>query len=250
MNKFLIIILFIALFKHSLFSISETQMQAEKAYAEKNYKSAIELYNEVLKNEGTSYKLHYNLGNAYFKNNQLGYAIYQYELANKLNPNQQDVLNNLKIANSKVIDEIQGKDNFFINAIKTGIIHALSSTSWAILNIISLILGLICIVFFMFSMKVVIKRLMFFMAIIFGLISLFSFVFGRIALKENTQSHFAIILKKEVKVLAEPNESSSLKFNLHEGTRVKVIDETSQHINIKLDNGNEGWIKSEELGLF
>lgn len=250
MNKFLLIILFVGLFKHSLFSISETQLKAEKAYANKDYKSAIEHYNEVLKNEGTSYKLYYNLGNAYFKNNQLGYAIYQYELANKLNPNQQDVLNNLKIANSKVIDEIQGKDNFFINAIKTGIIHALPSTSWAIINIIGLILSLLSILIFVFSMRVMIKRSMFILAILFGLISLFSFVFGRVALKENTQSHFAIVLKREVKVLAEPNETGSVKFNLHEGTRVKVIDEIPQYINIKLDNGNEGWIKSEELGLF
>lgn len=250
MNKFFFIILFIGLFKHAMFSISENQLKAEKAYANKDYKSSIELYNEVLKNEGSSYKLYYNLGNAYFKNNQLGYAIYQYELANKLNPNQQDVINNLNIANSKVIDDIQGKDNFFINAIKTGIIHSLSSTSWAVINIIGLILTLLCILIFIFSLKVIIKRLMFLAAILFGLISLFSFVFGSVALKENTQSHFAIILKKEVKVFAEPNESSSMKFNLHEGTRVKVIDEITQYINIKLDNGNEGWIKSDELGLF
>jgi tetratricopeptide (TPR) repeat protein len=250
MNKFLLIILFIGLFKHSLFSISETQLKAEKAYANKDYKNAIELYNEVLKKEGTSYKLHYNLGNAYFKNNQIGYAIYNYELAGKLHPNHQDVLNNLKIANSKVIDEIQGKDNFFINAIKTGVIHAMSSTNWAILNILSLILAFLCVFCFMFSIRVFTKRLMFISAILFGLIALFSFIFGRVALKENTQSHFAIILKREVKVYGEPNESGSVKFNLHEGTRVKVIDEAPQYLNIKLDNGNEGWVKSEELGLF
>jgi uncharacterized protein HemY len=80
------------------------------------------LYESILKEGSTSYKLHYNLGNAYYKNNELGKAIYNYELANKLQPNNNDVKMNLKIANEKTIDKIESKENFFIIAIKSGLV--------------------------------------------------------------------------------------------------------------------------------
>ena len=61
---------------------------AEKAYSEKKYQKAIDAYETILKSHLKSYQLYYNLGNAYYKNNQLGKAIYNYELANKLEPNK------------------------------------------------------------------------------------------------------------------------------------------------------------------
>lgn len=67
----------------------------------------------MLVKEGlVSYKLFYNLGNAYYKNNQIGKAIYNYELAHKLMPNNEDIKTNLQIANEKTIDKIESKRKF------------------------------------------------------------------------------------------------------------------------------------------
>ena len=74
--------------------------KAEKAYDSKKYKEAIESY-EKLVNEGyKSYELYFNLGNSYFRDNQLGKAIYYYELARKAEPNDEDVRINLGIASA------------------------------------------------------------------------------------------------------------------------------------------------------
>ena len=120
MNPKLIYYLLIifACFCNSLFSNNELQFLAEKQYADKNYKQAIESYETLIKQGYTSFKLHYNLGNAYYKNNEVGLAIYHYELANKINPNSEDVKINLHLANEKTIDKIESSENFFVNVLK------------------------------------------------------------------------------------------------------------------------------------
>jgi hypothetical protein len=103
MKQMKYILLFNVLLFASMFSFAnrDLEIKAEKAYEVKNYKEAILAYETILKEGLTSYKLYYNLGNAYFKNNELGKAIYNYELANKLQPNNKDVKTNLKIANEQ-----------------------------------------------------------------------------------------------------------------------------------------------------
>ena len=125
-----------------VFADDDLPTKAEQLYAKKNYKDAIIAYETLISEGFTSYKLHYNLGNAYYKNNELGKAIYHYELANKLNTNNEDILNNLKLANDKTVDKIESKENFFLAAIKSGLVNALSSKGWAWLSIISLISAL------------------------------------------------------------------------------------------------------------
>ena len=50
----------------STLASNDLQEKAEKAYAEKNYKTFISIYENILKEGNTSYKLYYNLGNAYY----------------------------------------------------------------------------------------------------------------------------------------------------------------------------------------
>ena len=108
--KHVLYILFLVGSLHAFSSVDLTQ-QAETFYKNKNYKGAIESYEMIVKQGVTSYKLFYNLGNAYYKNNEIGKAIYNYELANKLKPNNDDIKTNLRIANQKTIDKIESKEN-------------------------------------------------------------------------------------------------------------------------------------------
>lgn len=249
-NHIVCVLVFMGVFAFTANASSELQLKAEKAYADKKYSTAIEAYNDLMAQEGVSYQLHYNLGNAYFKNKQLGMAIYQYELANKLQPNQEDVLNNLKIANSKTIDQIEGKNNFFINSIKTGLVHALSLKGWTWLNILSLIGALTLFFIFYASKALVIKQASFFMGLTLSVIFIITFFIAKASKNEKNSTDFAVILKPEVKALDEPIKSSSSKFTLHEGTKVRVIETNSDFVNIKLDNGNEAWLAKEDVGLF
>ena len=234
----------------SSFASRDLEVKAEKAYGEKNYKEVISSYEAILKGGLTSYKLYYNLGNAYYKNNELGKAIYNYELANKLQPNNQDIKTNLRIANEKTIDKIESKENFFIGAIKSGLVNSLSTTGWAWCSIFSLV-GTLALAFLFFtSSQIALKRIGFFLSGLSFIVFIVSMLMGFTSLEDKQVTNFAIILNRESKIHEEPNNTSTSKFSLHEGTRVSVLESNPEWTNIKLENGNEGWIKTTDVGLF
>jgi tetratricopeptide (TPR) repeat protein len=215
--KFNTYILFFVLLLSSTssFSNNDLQVKAEKAYAEKNYKLAISLYESILKDGLTSYKLHYNLGNAYYKNNEIGKAIYNYELANKLQPNNKDVKTNLRIANEKTIDKIESKENFFIGAIKSGLVNSLSTNGWAWFSICSLCGSLIFAFMFFVTNKLTLKRLGFFLSAISFMTFISSMVLGFTALNDKQEVNFAIVTNRESRIHEEPQSNSKSKFSLH-----------------------------------
>lgn len=229
---------------------NELQARAEKAYAARQYKDAVKAYEQMLEQGFTSWKLYYNLGNACYKNNELGKAIYYYELANKAEPNNEDIKTNLRLANDKTIDKIESKENFFLGAIKSGLVQALSTTGWAWLSIVSLVTGLLFLLIFFISENVILKRIGFFASGLFMVVFIATMVLGFSALNNKQQIKFAIVLSREVKVMAEPTDVSASKFSLHEGTRIKVLETNEEWTNIRLENGNEGWLKTNAVGLF
>lgn len=238
------------LFALILKGFSNDKLQkAEQAYDFKKYKEAITNYEELIKDGFKSYELYYNLGNAYYKNSQLGKAIYYYELARKINPNDEDVTLNLGIASSKTIDKIDAKENFFINAVKSNLLSSFSTFSWAWFSIINLVIT--CILFFVFlsTSNLALKRF----SLIFACIVLIGFVItyslGYSALKSKIENKFAIITAKEIKIMNEPTPTASSKFSLHEGTKIRIIENNGNWLLIKLDNGNEGWVKTADVGI-
>ncbi len=247
--KHVLYILFLVISLHTFSSVDLTQ-QAEIFYKNKNYKGAIESYEMIVKQGVMSYKLFYNLGNAYYKNNEIGKAIYNYELANKLKPNNDDIIMNLRIANQKTIDKIESKENFFLGAIKTGLVNYFTTNGWAWLSIASLIVCLVLAFSFFVSGSVSIKRLSFFTAVFCFIVFISSMVLGFSALQSKQQISFAIITTRESKIHEEPSTTSNSKFSLHDGTKVSVIETNETWTNIKLENGNEGWVKTADIGLF
>lgn len=223
--------------------------KAEKAYDGKKYRLAIESYEKLLAEGYTSYELYYNLGNAYFRNNELGKAIYNYELARKMEPNDEDVRINLAIASSRTIDKIDSKENFFISAVKTNVLSSLSTRSWAWLTVLSMLAG--CVFFFIYlsSGGLQMKRASFIVSMVAFAFFLVSYVLGYSATSAKYDNKFAIILSRETKVMNEPTTSATSKFGLHEGTKVQVVRANGDWLLIKLDNGNEGWVKLGDVGV-
>ena len=235
----------------SLVSFSNDLLKkAETAYEKREYKKAIESYESLVKDGYVSYKLYYNLGNAYYRNRQLGKAIYNYERAKKLNNDDEDVRNNLALAYTKTIDKIEVKENFFISAVKTNVLSSFTTSSWAWLSIGVCALFFLFLYLFIAGPTVVVKRLSFFVSAAL-LISFFIIYFlGNSAKNAKEQNNFAIITATQTKVHTEPTAASTSKFGLHEGTRVKIVELNADWVLIKLENGNEGWLRLNDVGVF
>jgi hypothetical protein len=248
--KHLVVCLLCFVVTSFVFGNNNLQLTAEKAYAQKQYQEAIKCYETILHQGLVSYKLYYNLGNCYYKSNQIGRAIYYFECANKLQPNNADVKKNIAIANEKTIDKIESKENYFAGIIKTGIVTILSTNGWAWLSIGSLSLVFIFAFLYVVSKQNTVKRIGFFSSAFFFILFISSMIFGYSALNQKNSINFAVVLVRESKIKEEPNATSNSKFSLHEGTKVRVLDTNTEWTNIKLENGNEGWLRTAEVGLF
>jgi tetratricopeptide (TPR) repeat protein len=246
-NRFSLIVFFF-LFTQSVWSHPLLQ-KAEKAYDARKYEEAIESYEKLIKEGFTSYQLYFNLGNSYYRNEELGKAIYYYELARKMEPNDEDVRINLAIASAKTIDKIDAKENFFISAVKSNVLSYFSTTVWAWLTIFSFALA--CVLFFVFvcSATLLIKRVSFLLSCIFLIGFAVTYFLGYSAKKARYENKFAIILTKEIRVMNEPTSMAKGKFNLHEGTKIRVVESNGDWVLIKLDNGNEGWVRLSDVGI-
>lgn len=227
----------------------ELLKKAEEAYDARKYKDAVAAYQELVDDGYKSWQLYFNLGNAYYRNDQLGRAIYCYELARKLNPNDEDIRINLGIASAKTIDKIDAKENFFINAVKTNVLSTFSTTTWAWYTIVSLLLSALAFFLFVNSASTSAKRLSFVLASVMLIAFVLTYFFGYSALNAKVENKFAIVLVREVRIMNEPTAKATMKFNLHEGTKIRVVENNGDWLLIKLDNGNEGWVKSSEVGI-
>ena len=76
----------------------ELAQSGDSAYAADNFVLARELYTEAMKTGGSSAVLFYNLGNAYYRQGNLGKAIVNYERALKLDPTNADARENLALS--------------------------------------------------------------------------------------------------------------------------------------------------------
>jgi tetratricopeptide (TPR) repeat protein len=242
-------IFFLALASAAMAQNAVLLKKAEEAYDHKRYKEAISAYEQLLGEGYKSWKLHYNIGNAYYRNDELGKAIWHYELARKLNPDDDDVKVNLGIAASKTIDRIDSRENFFISAVKTNVLSTFSTRSWAWLSIVFVFLAAIFFLVFTFATSVTFKRFLFVSGILSALLFLVSYGLGYSALRSRYENKFAIILSREVKIMNEPTPSANSKFSLHEGTRVRIVESNGDWMLIKLENGNEGWLRNADIGV-
>jgi len=245
-----IVFVLIFCFNSFLFFANPLADSAAISYSKQQYKQSINFYEKILAGGNTSPGLYYNLGNAYFKGNQLGKAIYYYELAKKLNPNDDDIKNNLRIANSKIIDKIESKENFFAGAIKSGIYTMFSTNGWARVNIFSLFFALAFFILFIISKNMLLKRSGFWLGTICAVSFFVSFSVGYAALHNLHKKTQAIVTSQVVQVLNAPTSHGKSKFSLHEGTKITVLNTNNEWTSIQLANGNEGWIRTQELGLF
>ena len=229
---------------------SQLSSDAVSFYETNKFTEAIKCYEAILKNGFTSWKLHFNLGNAYYKNAELGKAIFHYEIANKLDPGNTDVKTNLSIANSKITDKIDSKENFLVSNVKGNLLSLLSTQGWAWLSISSSLVA--CVLFFLFTLSKssTTRRTTFWSGFLSGIVFVASMAIGFASLNYENKKSNGIVLVKICKVKNAPSENSNLVFSLHEGTKVSILEKSEEWVSIQLSNGNEGWIKSTELGLF
>ncbi len=216
-----------------------------KAYSEGKYEDAVIHYLIIIENDVESGELYFNLGNAYYKLDEIGKSIYYYEKALNFIEGDEALEQNLKIAQLKIIDKIEPIPKLFIFEWIDGIIRILSIENWGWLTLILFIFMAIIFSVYLLLTKRVLFQFSWIFLILFS-ISIIIFT-SRIYLFESY--HFGIIFEKKIAVTSEPNLGASEVFILHEGTKIKINRKLHDWLEISIADGKTGWCKSNSIGV-
>lgn len=221
--------------------------KANKAYQDGFYTTSVDLYEKVIKEGYASSELYYNLGNAYYKLNEIPSSILFYERALKLDPGNEDIIYNLRVANNQIIDKIDQLPELFYERWWDSLKQMLAPDEWAIFSILLITLFFVLIALFLLSTSIRVRRGLLTSGVIVLVFTSFVFIIANETYTKAMKKHEAIVFSASLPVKSSPEESGTDLFVIHEGLKVEIIDELTGWKEIRIDNGSKGWVKSETI---
>ena len=241
-----LVLLFVSI---SLSAATVTRQQADSAYAQEHYQQAISDYETLLK-QGVSAELYYNLGNAYYRTDQMPKAVLNYERALLLSPGDADIRFNLQMARSKTIDKITPESEMFFVTWYRSLVNLMSVDAWARTALIALSIAIILAMAYLFSDRIWLRKVGFFGALLLVVVFLLSNLFAFHQKRKLTYRTGAVIMTTSVPVKSTPSKNGTDLFILHEGTRVTITDNSMKDWKeIRVDDGKEGWIETNKIEI-
>lgn len=226
-----------------------TKAEADSAYAAGRYQEAIKEYESLLK-QGVSADLYYNLGNAYYRSEDITRAVLNYERAFLLSPGDKDIRHNLQMARSRTIDKITPETEFFFVTWLRALVNVMSVDAWAKTALATLALAIMLALVYLFANVVWLRKLGFFGGLLLLICFLLSNVFASLQKQELMQRRGAIVIDAAVNIKSTPSDNGTDLFILHEGTRVDIIDNQMQKWKqVRVADGKEGWVEAKQIEM-
>ncbi len=222
---------------------------ANRMYQNKEYDKAVKLYEEIVTEGYEGVSLYYNLGNAYYRSGKIGYAILFYEKALKLSPGDEDIQQNLRIANSKTIDKLPDFPDFFLFRIWENLLSVFSLSGWVYFSYIFFILLLISVTGYFLFKNLLYRKYSFYAGIIIAVIFTLSISIMLVKLNQDYNTRRGIIVQLVANVKTSPDENGDDTFVIHEGLKIKVEELIGSWMKIRLDDGKTGWVEEKNIEI-
>ena len=219
-------------------------VQANQFYKSTNYSKAIQLYKQAESLGFTPGGLYYNLGNAYYRDGNLGRAIASYLKARQLLPRDSDVLENLNTARSQTSDKIAVSSP--PAALKQFLFlyynFSVDELLWMTAVIVAAFFVFLSI--YAFWQNSIVKKIIKFTVFVLLIIG----VTATIKYYNFSKHSTAVIIAKKAVVRSGPDKSYSEIFALHDGTEVEIMEKRAGAAKIKVD-GKKGWINLNDIEI-
>lgn len=220
---------------------------ANRFYKEKKYDAAISAYTDLINAGNSTAEVYFNLGNAYYKTGQLANAILSYERAKIIQPGDEDVQFNLRMAYANTVDKIEPVPMLFYQRWWQSFLQIVSPAVWGGISVSCIWLTLATGLLYIFARTINAKRNYFLITLGFLAVSLFVVYISYASHEALNGSRGAIITEPSAYIKSSPEEKSTNLFMLHEGTRVELLEESEGWQRIKIANGNVGWVDRNAL---
>ena len=219
---------------------------AGEAYAQARYEEAFDGYKLIYDKGLESASLYYNLGNCAFKLQQYAQAILWFERAKLLAPRDADILYNIEMANRFCLDKIEAVPEFFLQTWIRGVRDRLSVGQWAWGTLLLFVLSAALLLRFFFGRSRNGRRWAFYGSLLIMVLTISAFSFGWSQRQQLHRRHFAIVFAPVVSVKSAPDRQGKDLFIIHEGTKVRILEQMGAWGRVELADGRQGWM---EIGL-
>ena len=221
--------------------------EGNKAYIEGNYDKAIEEYNTILGGGEYSMKLYFNLANAYFKSEKIGKAILYYNKALRLAPSQEDVLHNLAIAETRTKDKITAVPEFFLHRWMRVVRNSVSCNAWGALSLLFFALILTFALLFLLASRLGVRKAGFYGALCSLLLFVATTAFAISSRNDILTEDEAVVMSSAISVKSSPDRSATDLFVLHEGTKLRIVAEFDEWVEVVIADGKKGWTERKNI---
>lgn len=230
----------------SLYAQSATQLytSANSLYKSNQFEQAATAYEKILMQGYRTPEVYYNLGNSYFKLHNNGKAILNFERAQKLAPDDEDIAHNLKLAQLKTTDKLIPVPQLGIVTSWNSFLTSQSSKGWGMFAIVFSWIALIVFVVYLFVTR---KGWALFFGTLFLIFSIVSVSLASKQCNAEENSSSAILLVENVNVKSAPDANGTDLFTIHEGLKLELCDQVGNWTKIRLADGKVGWV---EKGMF
>lgn len=220
-----------------------------EAYNKGDYNKAIERYLAIVENGQHSAELYYNLGNSYYKLNQIAPSIYYFEKALLLKPGDPEIKNNLGYAQNMTLDAIETMPETGLSRIYKNVVSVLSFDQWGYAAVVLMVLFVILYIAFYYLKYATQKRIAFISGMLCLLLAITAAIIAFMSYGDFKADQPAIVFSDEVIIKSAPNERGQEVFRLHEGTKLNVLEEFNDWKKIRIVDGQTGWLTSEDIKL-
>lgn len=226
---------------------TERWEMGNKAYMEGAYDKAVEEYCAILEGGEYSLELYYNLANAYFKMENIGKAILYYNKALRIAPSQEDVLHNLAIAETRTKDKITAVPEFFLHRWMRVVRNSVSCNAWGALSVLFFALILTFVLLFLLASRLGVRKAGFYGALCSLLLFVATTAFAISSRNDILTKDEAVVMSSAISVKSSPDRSATDLFVLHEGTKLRIVAEFDEWIEVVIADGKKGWTERKNI---
>ena len=233
-----------------IFQISLAQNafdEGNKYYEKENYRAAISKFESLIQSNKQSSELYFNLANCYYKLHKVAPAIYNYEKALLLSPNDLEIKTNLEFAKKMAVDDIKVIPKVGFNKLVSDFTSKYHFDSWACMSIGFSFVMLLFFIGYYFSNKTILKRI-FFIGMFFWLVGiLFCVAAGFYEKTRIEKEKPAIVFSEMTPLKSEPKPNAQEITQLHEGSKVYIIESVANWRKVTLTDETSGWIAENAI---
>lgn len=210
----------------------------DSAYRAKNYQAAVQAYEREVR-AGSNADLYYNLGNAYYRLNQLPQAIKNYERALRLDPSHRDAAYNLELCQTKIVDKFdRPSEMFFITWIKK-LVYGASANAWGIRGLWSVVLACLGWGLYVLAPRLWARK----GGLVLAAVAIFALLFCNVAAyfcRQRFVLEHKVVIVRDVQLMDDNDRQVR---DLHVGAAVRVLESSPDGtLHVELPDGKQGWL--------